>query len=160
MLASWGSGRCCGMGTPPHTCSVSDDDVVDHEFVGITKCLHIPPRTLNRYRMCPSTHIKKPIIRLVVWCVQQWVYRCWYTDKLLVTAVPGAIQTRRTAIKVWAVLSRTGRINVYPDLRCTPPNTQCPFTAWLLLYSRRPNLLSSISTSSLGPLAFWEQPST
>ena len=35
--------------------------VVRHSVVETEECIRIPPRALNRVRMCPSTHIKKPI---------------------------------------------------------------------------------------------------
>ena len=84
-----------------------------------------------------------------------------YADQQsLMTVVPGSIQSRRTAINVSAVPSGTGTRNVFSDSRLTPPNTHCPFTLCPLLYLRRPNLLSSISTVMLGPPISWEQPST
>jgi hypothetical protein len=46
------------MGTPLQTCS-GPDDVVRHPVVGIEECLHMPACALDRFHMCPSTHINE-----------------------------------------------------------------------------------------------------
>jgi len=83
-----------------------------------------------------------------------------HTGSHLVTIVPCSIHSRRTYINVLAVLSRKGRRNVFPDSRSPLPNAHCHFAAWLLLYSRRSNWLSSILTVFLGQPIFCERSPT
>jgi hypothetical protein len=75
---------------------------------------------------------------------------------LIISHINGSVYGWRRS---WALYPRVTR-NVLLDSCSTPPNTHCPLTAWLLLYFRRPNLLSSITTVLLGQPIFSEQPST
>lgn len=67
------------------------------------------------------------------------------------TVVPISIYESITAIILLAVLSGTGMRNALPDLRTTPPNTNCPLTGWPLIFA--PTELAQVDLDSLVSIA-------